>query len=67
MFILQYTLFFFFQLLGHLLVVARKVAKEVGLADGYRVTINDGVNGGQSVYHLHVHVMGGRQMGWPPG
>ncbi|XP_063438502.1 adenosine 5'-monophosphoramidase HINT1-like [Mytilus trossulus] len=55
------------QLLGHLLVVARKVAKDVGLADGFRVTINDGVKGGQSVYHLHVHVMGGRQMGWPPG
>ncbi|XP_071140469.1 adenosine 5'-monophosphoramidase HINT1-like [Mytilus galloprovincialis] len=55
------------QLLGHLLIVARKVAKDVGLADGFRVTINDGVKGGQSVYHLHVHVMGGRQMGWPPG
>ena len=55
------------QLLGHLLLVARKVAKEVGLEDGFRITINDGVNGGQSVYHLHVHVMGGRQMGWPPG
>ncbi|XP_052084577.1 adenosine 5'-monophosphoramidase HINT1-like isoform X1 [Mytilus californianus] len=55
------------QLLGHLLIVARKVAKDVGLADGFRITINDGVKGGQSVYHLHVHVMGGRQMGWPPG
>jgi histidine triad (HIT) family protein len=54
-------------LLGHLLLVARKVAKEVGLEDGFRITINDGVNGGQAVYHLHVHVMGGRQMGWPPG
>ncbi|KAJ8311417.1 hypothetical protein KUTeg_010878 [Tegillarca granosa] len=56
------------QLLGHLLIVAKKVAKEMGLADdGYRLTINNGRNGGQSVYHLHVHVMGGRQMDWPPG
>lgn len=55
------------QLLGHLLVVARKVASEVGLSKGYRVVINNGVEGAQSVYHLHVHVMGGRQMQWPPG
>ncbi|KAK3094392.1 hypothetical protein FSP39_001167 [Pinctada imbricata] len=55
------------QLLGHLLVVARRVAKQAGLEDGYRVVINDGKDGGQSVYHLHVHVFGGRQMGWPPG
>ncbi|XP_005093289.1 histidine triad nucleotide-binding protein 1 [Aplysia californica] len=55
------------QLLGHLLVVAKKVAKEKGLDNGYRVTINDGPDGGQSVYHIHIHVMGGRQMGWPPG
>eukprot|EP01064_Diplonema_japonicum_P021872 TRINITY_DN31453_c0_g1_i1.p2 TRINITY_DN31453_c0_g1~~TRINITY_DN31453_c0_g1_i1.p2 ORF type:complete len:127 (+),score=29.12 TRINITY_DN31453_c0_g1_i1:55-435(+) len=55
-------------LLGHLLVVAAKVAKEAGLADdGYRIVINDGKNGAQSVYHIHVHVMGGRQMKWPPG
>ena len=55
------------QLLGRLLVVARKVAKEQGLADGYRVVINNGAEGCQSVYHLHVHVMGGRQLKWPPG
>ncbi|KAL4216367.1 Histidine triad nucleotide-binding protein 1 [Mactra antiquata] len=55
------------QLLGHLLVVAKKVAKEQGLDKGYRLVINNGVEGGQSVYHLHVHVMGGRQLGWPPG
>eukprot|EP00054_Salpingoeca_dolichothecata_P037856 m.12072 g.12072 ORF g.12072 m.12072 type:complete len:128 (+) comp7950_c0_seq1:142-525(+) len=55
-------------LLGHLLLVARKVAKDVGLAgDGYRLVINDGPNGAQSVYHLHVHILGGRQMKWPPG
>ena len=48
-------------------MVARKVASEVGLSKGYRVVINNGVEGAQSVYHLHVHVMGGRQMQWPPG
>jgi histidine triad (HIT) family protein len=55
------------QLLGRLLLVARKVAKEKNLADGYRVTINDGPDGGQEVPHVHVHVMGGRQLLWPPG
>ncbi|ODM97080.1 Histidine triad nucleotide-binding protein 1 [Orchesella cincta] len=54
-------------LLGHLLTVARKTADQLGLADGYRVVINNGANGAQSVYHLHIHVFGGRQMGWPPG
>ena len=48
-------------------MVAKKVAKELGLSNGYRLTINSGPDGGQSVYHLHVHVMGGRQMSWPPG
>lgn len=55
------------ELLGHLLLTARKVAKEQGLADGYRMVINNGKHGCQSVYHLHLHVLGGRQMGWPPG
>jgi histidine triad (HIT) family protein len=55
-------------LLGHLLLVAAQVAKKVGLEeDGYRLVINNGRNGGQSVYHLHVHVLGGRQLEWPPG
>ncbi|XP_030647886.1 histidine triad nucleotide-binding protein 2, mitochondrial isoform X2 [Chanos chanos] len=54
-------------LLGHLLVVAKNVAKTEGLSEGYRVVINDGKNGAQSVYHLHIHVLGGRQMRWPPG
>ncbi|XP_076853925.1 histidine triad nucleotide-binding protein 2, mitochondrial isoform X2 [Brachyhypopomus gauderio] len=54
-------------LLGHLLVVAKNLAKREGLAEGYRLVINDGKNGAQSVYHLHLHVLGGRQMGWPPG
>nr|XP_015195672.1 PREDICTED: uncharacterized HIT-like protein Synpcc7942_1390 isoform X1 [Lepisosteus oculatus] len=55
------------QLLGHLLVVAKKVAAKEGLREGYRVVINDGKHGAQSVYHLHIHVLGGRQMSWPPG
>ncbi len=55
-------------LLGHLLLVARDVARSEGLDDkGYRLVINDGVEGGQSVDHLHVHVLGGRQLSWPPG
>ncbi|KAL3308826.1 Histidine triad nucleotide-binding protein 2, mitochondrial [Cichlidogyrus casuarinus] len=54
-------------LLGHLLLVANKVAQTKKLENGYRVTINNGRDGAQSVYHLHLHVMGGRQMGWPPG
>lgn len=55
------------QLLGHLVLAAKKVAKQQGLNEGYRLVINDGPIGGQSVYHIHVHVMSGRQMGWPPG
>ncbi|XP_050359139.1 adenosine 5'-monophosphoramidase HINT1-like [Nymphalis io] len=56
------------QLLGHLLIVARKVAAQQGLdKSGFRLVINDGKNGAQSVYHLHIHILGGRQMQWPPG
>ena len=54
-------------LLGHLLLVARKVAKQQGLDDGYRLVVNDGKHGAQSVFHLHLHVLGGRQLQWPPG
>ncbi|XP_070587422.1 adenosine 5'-monophosphoramidase HINT2-like [Erythrolamprus reginae] len=55
------------QLLGHLLVVASQTAEAEGLSEGYRVVINEGRHGAQSVYHLHLHVLGGRQMAWPPG
>ena len=55
------------QLLGHLLLTARKVAKQKGLTEGYRVVINNGKEGCQSVYHLHIHVIGGQQLTWPPG
>jgi len=54
-------------LAGHLLVVATKVAQQEGLSDGFRLVINCGADGGQSVDHLHVHVLGGRALGWPPG
>lgn len=54
-------------LLGHLLLVTRNLADKLDLHDGYRVVINAGSDGGQSVFHLHVHLLGGRQLGWPPG
>ncbi|KAG0495965.1 hypothetical protein HPP92_000656 [Vanilla planifolia] len=55
------------EILGYLLYVAKIVAKQQGLDDGFRVVINDGPKGCQSVYHLHIHLLGGRQMEWPPG
>ena len=55
-------------LIGKLMLVAAQVAREQGLEeDGYRLVTNIGQQGGQSVYHLHIHVLGGRQMNWPPG
>ncbi|KAL0108390.1 hypothetical protein PUN28_015140 [Cardiocondyla obscurior] len=54
-------------LLGHLVNVAHKVAKQKGLTDGFRLVVNDGKHGAQSVYHLHIHILGGRQLQWPPG
>ena len=54
-------------LAGHLLLVCRKLATELKLDGGYRIVANVGPDGGQSVDYLHFHVLGGRQMGWPPG
>jgi histidine triad (HIT) family protein len=55
-------------LLGQILLAGRDVAEALGLANsGYRLVMNQGPDGGQSVFHLHCHVMGGRPMGWPPG
>jgi histidine triad (HIT) family protein len=54
-------------LLGHLLLTAQRVAAQAGLTNGYRVVINTGDDGGQTVYHLHLHILGGRHMAWPPG
>lgn len=55
------------QVLGHLLLVARNLARDLGLPNGYRTVLNCGRDGGQSVDHLHVHLLGGRALGWPPG
>jgi histidine triad (HIT) family protein len=55
-------------LLGRLLLTGAKIAAELGLAEnGYRLVINNGRDGGETVPHLHVHVLGGRHMAWPPG
>jgi len=56
------------QLVGHLFLVARDLARRFELAEsGYRLVINNGSNAGQTVFHLHVHLLGGRAMTWPPG
>jgi histidine triad (HIT) family protein len=54
-------------LLGHLMATATELAAEHGLSKGFRTVINIGPEGGQTVEHLHVHLLGGRQMHWPPG
>ncbi|KAL2294579.1 hypothetical protein Nmel_008318 [Mimus melanotis] len=54
-------------LLGHLMIVGKKCAANLGLTNGFRMVVNEGPEGGQSVYHVHLHVLGGRQLGWPPG
>ena len=54
-------------LLGKLMLTATKVAKELGIEEAYRVVVNSGAGAGQSVFHLHIHVLGGRAMLWPPG
>ena len=55
------------KLLGHMQLVAAKLAKELGLMDGYRLVINCNEQAGQTVPHLHMHLLGGREMKWPPG
>jgi histidine triad (HIT) family protein len=55
------------ELLGHLHLVANRLAQELGLADGYRLVINCKERAGQTVPHLHIHLLGGRIMNWPPG
>ena len=55
-------------LLGRMLAFTAQVASDIGLdAAGYRIVTNSGADGGQSVFHLHLHLLGGRRMGWPPG
>ena len=54
-------------LLGHLMLTCNKIAADAGYADAFRVAINNGAGAGQSVFHLHLHVLGGRPFKWPPG
>jgi histidine triad (HIT) family protein len=55
-------------LLGHMMLVVQKLARDLGIADGgYRLVANTGADGGQSVDHLHFHLLGGRSLDWPPG
>jgi histidine triad (HIT) family protein len=53
--------------LGHLLLVAAQLSRQLNLAKGFRIVINNGPDGGESVPHLHVHLLGGRALSWPPG
>lgn len=55
------------ELMAHLMLQVPRIAAELQLADGYRVVINTGPDGGQTVFHLHLHILGGRQLTWPPG
>ena len=54
-------------LLGHLLLTAAKVAAQFGVGDAFRLAVNNGAGAGQSVFHLHLHILGGRPLKWPPG
>ena len=54
-------------LLGHLLLAAGKVATQLGVGDAYRLVVNNGADAGQSVFHLHLHILAGRPLRWPPG
>lgn len=54
-------------LLGHLMLAAAKVAAQLGVGDAFRLAINNGADAGQSVFHLHLHILGGRPFKWPPG
>jgi histidine triad (HIT) family protein len=54
-------------LLGHLMLAAGKVARQLGVADAFRLVVNNGAQAGQSVFHLHLHILAGRKLDWPPG
>lgn len=55
------------QLIGHIVFTAQRLAKELGCDEGFRVVMNCNEHGGQTVYHIHMHVLGQRQLDWPPG
>jgi histidine triad (HIT) family protein len=54
-------------LLGHMMLAAGKVARQLGAGDTFRVVVNNGAEAGQSVFHLHLHILAGRKLHWPPG
>lgn len=54
-------------LMGHLLLTANKIAKQLGVGDAFRLAVNNGADAGQSVFHLHLHILAGRAFKWPPG
>ena len=54
-------------LLGHLMIVAGRIARELGVDDAFRLVVNNGADAGQSVFHLHLHLLAGRKLTWPPG
>lgn len=54
-------------LLGHLMLTANKVAQQLGVGDAFRLAVNNGTDAGQSVFHLHLHILAGRAFKWPPG
>lgn len=54
-------------MLGHLMVTAGKVARQLGVGDAFRLAVNNGAEAGQSVFHLHLHILAGRPFKWPPG
>ena len=54
-------------LLGHMMVTAGKIARELGVGEAFRLVVNNGAEAGQSVFHLHLHILAGRKFAWPPG
>lgn len=54
-------------LLGHMMLAAGKVARQLGVGDAFRLVVNNGANAGQTVFHLHLHILAGRPLHWPPG
>lgn len=54
-------------LLGHMMLAAGNIARQLGIGDAFRLVVNNGAEAGQSVFHLHLHILGGRKLRWPPG
>ena len=54
-------------LLGHMMLAASKVARQLGVGDAFRIVVNNGAGAGQTVFHLHLHILAGRKLKWPPG